>query len=424
MTVSNRDDPAVVQAAAALAKRFEEQLPELTGSIQQLLISEIPELRGQAQLLQLLHDHIAGSVETFSTVVRNDIAIQNVTSPTAALEYARRLAQRGVSVAALMRSYRLGHRALLAGVADEIRTAGLEPGLALGIEERITAISFDYIDQVVEQAVAAYQDERDRWLEHQNSLRTSSLHQLLSDEDVGADADVLEAAIRYPLKHVHLALVMWYDKSDSESGIALMESFIRRAAESLGAQQSWLFLPLDQTTGWAWIALPPGVAPDAVSRLQVFVDSATAAPAVAIGNPLPGVDGFRRSHRQAQDAYTVATTPGSGARRVISAGDPGVALAALLGKNVAAAAEWVAEVLGPLSEATDSDNRLRETLRVFLRSGSSYTAAADELHLHYNSVKYRVQRAVERRGRPVEKDRSDVEVALILCHWFGSAVLS
>jgi DNA-binding PucR family transcriptional regulator len=39
-------------------------------------------------------------------------------------------------------------------------------------------------------------------------------------------------------------------------------------------------------------------------------------------------------------------------------------------------------------------------------------------------VKYRVHRAVERRGGPItDDDRLDVEVALLLCHWFGTAVL-
>jgi DNA-binding PucR family transcriptional regulator len=38
-------------------------------------------------------------------------------------------------------------------------------------------------------------------------------------------------------------------------------------------------------------------------------------------------------------------------------------------------------------------------------------------------VKYRVQRAVERRGRPITDDRLDVELALLVCRWFGAAVL-
>ena len=41
-----------------------------------------------------------------------------------------------------------------------------------------------------------------------------------------------------------------------------------------------------------------------------------------------------------------------------------------------------------------NDARLRETLRMYLACGSSYKVAAEELNMHFNSVKYRVGRAV------------------------------
>jgi hypothetical protein len=38
-------------------------------------------------------------------------------------------------------------------------------------------------------------------------------------------------------------------------------------------------------------------------------------------------------------------------------------------------------------------------------------------------VKYRIGRAVARRGTPIELDRLDVELALLACQWYGTAVL-
>jgi sugar diacid utilization regulator len=108
---------------------------------------------------------------------------------------------------------------------------------------------------------------------------------------------------------------------------------------------------------------------------------------------------------------------------VIGAEDRGLPLAALLGGDIADTRAWVASVLGNLAADTDNDARLRETLRVFLRCGPSYTQAADELNLHFNTVKYRVGRAFARRGTKVAADRLDVEVALLVCHWYGAAVL-
>jgi DNA-binding PucR family transcriptional regulator len=185
-----------------------------------------------------------------------------------------------------------------------------------------------------------------------------------------------------------------------------------------------LFISVDHVTGWVWIPLPSNAAPDALGRIRAFVETTTDAPWIAAGKPLPGIDGFRRSHQQAQGARGVAIASGGCVPRFIAASDPGLAVAALVGDNLEAASAWVAEVLGPLSSATESDERLHETLRAFLRTGSSNKAAAEELHLHTSSVKYRVHRAVERRGRPIGEDRLDVEVALILCEWFGAAVLT
>jgi hypothetical protein len=36
----------------------------------------------------------------------------------------------------------------------------------------------------------------------------------------------------------------------------------------------------------------------------------------------------------------------------------------------------------------------------------------------------RVRSAVERRGKPIDDDRLDVEIALLICHWYGTAVLN
>ena len=38
-------------------------------------------------------------------------------------------------------------------------------------------------------------------------------------------------------------------------------------------------------------------------------------------------------------------------------------------------------------------------------------------------MKYRVGRAIARRGRGIGSDRLDVELALLACHWYGAAVL-
>jgi DNA-binding PucR family transcriptional regulator len=420
--VGQHDATVVAQSAAAIVGRLDQRMAELTGSIHQFLVAEIAELRGDAQLLQLLRDSIDGNVVTIFSAIRHAIPIEKVELPTAAVEHARRLAQRGTTVNALVRAYRLGHKAVLDAVLDEIGASDLEPPLSLAVFSQISEVTFGYIDWITQQVVITYQDERDRWMESQNSLRALRVRELLDGADLNLDA--VAAEIRYSLRRTHLAIVAWRDKDDGGGELAPMERFVDQLAECAGARESSLYISVDRLTGWGWIPLVAEAVPAAVARIRAFAEARPDAPWIAAGSPLPGVEGFRRSHEQAQEAHAVAIASGSNAQRVTAASDPGLTAAALLSSNLGAARVWVAEVLGPLASCTDSDERLRETLEVFLCAGGSFKAAAEELHLHTNSIKYRVQRAIDRRGRPISDGRLDVEIALLLCHWYGSAVLS
>ena len=172
MAKAGHDDPAAVaRPAAAIVGRLDQRMAELTGSIQEIVVTEIAELRDDAQLLQLLRDSIEGNVATVFSAIRHAIPIEKVELPTAAVEHARRLAQRGVTVNALVRSYRLGHKAVLDAVLDEIAASDLEPPLSLAVFSQISEVTFGYVDWITQQVVITYQSERDRWMESRSSLR-------------------------------------------------------------------------------------------------------------------------------------------------------------------------------------------------------------------------------------------------------------
>jgi len=419
---SGRADAVVAaDSAAEIIARLGGRLGDITRSLQQHVLTEVSEFRDDTQLAQLLKDSVEQNVDTVFTAIRHGIPIENVEPPTAALEHARRLAQRGVSANALIRSYRLGQQKLLNIVLDEVRATDLDPRRSLDVFQQITTTTFSYIDWISQQVIAAYQAEHDRWLETQNTTRTVRIRELLDAEVV--DADAVSTEIGYPLRRVHLAVVASYPQTHHGDELVRMQRFVRELAECLESKGHPLFIAADRLTGWGWIPLAAETAPGAVECVRRLARTYQQPPSLAVGDPLPGVDGFRRSHRQALGAHAVAIAAGPDAQQIVTNDDSGLSAAALLGENVQAARAWVGEVLGPLASATESDERLRETLRVFLQTGSSYKAAAAELHLHFNSVRYRVQRAEQRRGRPITTDRLDVEIALLLCNWFHTAVL-
>jgi DNA-binding PucR family transcriptional regulator len=412
----------VDRVVAEIGTQLSDRLAAVSGFIRGSLEEAIPELRGDARIVELLGASVEGNVDTVLHALRHDIAVQRVEAPTAALEYARRLAQHGVSVNALVRAYRLGQRRMNELVFREVRETNMEPATRVAVLEAITSTLYEYIDWISQQVVAVYEDERERWLENQNSVRALRVREVVAGK-TKVDVDATSESIRYPLRWHHLALVMWYpDEGAGGDELARLQRFLRELGQATDVGSNPLFAAADQTTGSGWLPYR-SAPPNAVEAVREFAGNRADSPSVAIGTVASGVDGFRRSHREAQAARGVAVAGGANGPTVVAASDPGLAAAALLGGDIGAARVWVTDVLGELSTDTESDARLRETLRVFLRCGSSYKQAAEELDLHFNTVKYRIGRAVDRRGNPIDQDRLDVELALLACQWYGTTVL-
>jgi PucR C-terminal helix-turn-helix domain/GGDEF-like domain len=406
---------------AETADRLHTRLAAISSSVQDSLEDHIPELRGDARVIELLGASVEGNVELLLNALRYAIPVERVEPPTAALEYARRLAQHGVPVNALVRAYRLGQRQMNEIVFAEVRAIEIPESLRYGVIEAITRTLFEYIDWISQQVVAVYEDERERWLENQNSLRAVRVREILAGNSA-VDPDALSTSIRYPLRWHHLAVIVWCpDDGAAGDELASLQRFVRDLAQAAGADANPLFVATDGLCGYGW--LPFRAEPsDSVAAVCSYAQKREGGPSLAIGTTAGAVEGFRRSHREALGARAVAIAGGRRQRAVISAADPGVSIAALLGGDVTYAREWVNEVLGDLATDTENDERLRETLRVFLGCGGSYKMAAEELAMHFNTVKYRVGRAEARRGRPIAEDRLAVELALLMCHWYGAAV--
>ena len=88
-------------------------------------------------------------------VMQHGIDLENVHAPAAAQEYARRLAQRGVPVAALLRAYRIGATRFQDWCLEELgrRTDNASVISAAGL--RIADVLATYIDRVSQELVSA-----------------------------------------------------------------------------------------------------------------------------------------------------------------------------------------------------------------------------------------------------------------------------
>ncbi|MFL6158685.1 MAG: PucR family transcriptional regulator [Marmoricola sp.] len=415
------DDDFITRTTArvsATADRMIENVTTLTGELLAVLVASITDLQGDPTIVELLEASIDGNLKTIAEVIRYDIPVAEIAAPPTAVEYARRLAQRGVSSTALLRAYRLGQETATAWALDRISDEEEDPRVAYAAGQAFVAIAFRYIDAVSEQVLTIYEGERERWLANRNTVRAEVLADLLAGENT--DATTAENALGYRLRQTHVGVVLWSTGEHATDDLGDLERHLGRMARALGSTAQPLFVAQDRATGWGWIPLGNGSAHVDAEALTELDDAGIR---VATGVPAAGVDGFRNSHLDALQAQAVALVAQDRARAVTAYGDPEVRAAALLSSDLEATRRLVRTALGGLAEDTDSAERLRETLRVFLSTRNSFAATADLVHLHKNTVKYRVDRAVELRGRGVDEDRLDLELALIACRWLGPAAL-
>jgi PucR-like helix-turn-helix protein/diguanylate cyclase with GGDEF domain len=403
----------MAEVAAAVARRS----AAVSGDVYEVILREVPQLRDDTPVLALLASSVDSNVDTCLQIMQHRIDLTAVRAPTAATEYTRRLAQRGTPLTALLRAYRLGHARfsdwVLRELAQQAGDAYVISAAALGM----SGIVAGYIDQVSEEMVAAYTRERENWLLNRSATRGARIRHLLSGEPV--DVGAAEATLGYRLCQYHVGLVCWAgDAAGTADEITRLEHAVGRVAAQAGCYGDPVFLPRDESTGWAWLPLGGRDTFDAAAAGRAVLDTGSH---VAFGSAAKGPAGFRITHQQALAAQSVALAAGTAAPGAVTFGQ--VAPVAMMLGSADLLRAWVLSTLAGLAADDEHHARLRGTLLVFLQNAGSYKTTAEQLMLHKNTVQYRIRKAEESLGRPVGENRYDVELALRASHWLGSLVL-
>jgi hypothetical protein len=410
------DSPPVVELLADVAAAVSRRAAAVSEDVYEVILREIPELRDDKPVLALLASSVHSNIGTCLQIMQHQIDLSAVHAPSAALEYARRRAQRGTPLTALLRAYRLGHACFSDWVLRELAQQTNDVQMITAATLSMSRIVAGYVDQTSEEIVAAYTRERENWLRNRSAARAARIRDLLSGERINLSAT--EATLGYRLRQYHVGVVCWAgDATAAVDNITRLEHAISQVAGKAACSGDPVFLPRDESSAWAWLPLGIRDTFDAAGASTSGVDGDIH---FAFGDAAKGVTGFRLTHRQAVAAQAVALAPGSPPRAVAFSEVAPVAM--MLGSADLLRA-WVLSTLAGLAADDDHHARLRDTLLVFLQSGGSYKTTAERLMLHKNTVQYRVRKAEESLGRPMGENRHDVELALRASHWLGSSVL-
>lgn len=398
--------------------------------ISDAIAREIPSLGRDSEMRAAMRDSVDDNAMLFAAMAERRQDPTTAEPPAMAVAFVRLLVHRGLPPETLVQTYRIAHGAFWRTLVGELRSAIVDPTELATALEHGAAYMFAFIDALTDAAQRRYADERAQWVRSSDAVRAQTIRELL--DGVPLDAEAAGRRLRYALDREHLALVAW-----SPVGPAVAVPAIERAVRDLVAPLD-AGPPLMTTVGnglvAAWLGRRRGFDPAAIRALRPISDAPTE-PALAIGGPAHGPDGFRHAHAEAMHARRVAQLRGAaplggedgGASRGGDGGFSGrpsgggavthyadVAVTALATADHEQARRFVASRLGPLAADTPRARRLATTLETYLEERSSPRRTAIRLGIHENTAAARVRAAEDRLPRPIEGQVTELLLALRL----------
>ncbi|WP_328784862.1 SpoIIE family protein phosphatase [Streptomyces canus] len=148
-----------------LARGLEPRADQLVDVVLQHLLSELPEVWKYEDIAAVAPVALSQHIAAILDFLERGLGMTEVRTPPAAIEFACRLAEHGVPISELLRVHRLVHAGLLDQLNKETARVAGSQELVNATTLTLSAMAFDYADRTAEQAVAAYQRERDRRLQ-------------------------------------------------------------------------------------------------------------------------------------------------------------------------------------------------------------------------------------------------------------------
>ncbi|MEA2269236.1 MAG: hypothetical protein QOC64_1846 [Solirubrobacteraceae bacterium] len=388
----------------SLAAALRPALPELTDAIIAAIGREVP---AYAQPLEgpfgrTLRVGVRTALARFVSRI-DDADGEDPDARALYVELGRGEFRGGRSLDALLGAYRIGARLAWERFVAAGEAAGHEPATLY----RLASAIFSYIDGISADSVEGYAQERAA-AEGERQRRRRSLARLLARDDVSAqEVHDLARLAGWPRPTSVAALVVGDPAASAAHGPRDDENdgvHGDRLASRLGGET---IAAADGPTVVAWV--PDPEAPGRRSQLEAALDGTPA----ALGPPV-ALPRAPHSLARAQAAHALLLEGRLGGAPLVAADDH---LAALLlhGGDTTLAADLGVRVLAPLADLRPkARDRLQETLRAWLDHPGQVQAVAERLHVHPQTVRYRVAQLRELFGEALDDPDARFELSLAL----------
>jgi len=307
----------------------------------------------------------------------------------------RRRAEQGVPLAVILHAYRIAGKFLWAAILTEAESSDSSPVALLGAASDLWFI----IDELSGEVTTSYRDTLDDRVRRDQQTRNALLDGLLrGDASDGSRLWESVSALRLPRRGTFVVAAAPTPGPGIES-ITNAEDALRLR----GVQSAWR-VEVDAQIGV--LALTPRIRLDGLCTL--LTELATGP--VGLSEPYDSLEQTPAALRQARIAYQAATPASQELVRYDQ-----VPVAALIASAPDAGAVVARAVLGPVLALPESEcDNILSTLRVWFAEAGATSVAAEKMHMHRNTVRYRLRRLEELTGRSLAHPAGLAELYLAL----------
>ncbi|MDG4668117.1 helix-turn-helix domain-containing protein [Mycobacterium sp. 236(2023)] len=360
----------------------------------------VPQL-GQGTLTNVLPASMQKSVLSVLVGLRRGSAIV-ASMGDAELEIMGVCARTGIELTSVFTAIRRGQGVMVERLMQQCR-ALVDIGEQYPQYQLISELSFTHVDALATQFAQLYENERHRWLNDPLAARVALVNRILAGDDAALAGCSTTLHFEIGYRH-HLAVCAWTDRASSVAPGDLEVAALDYLRHNGAAQTMVLHDPNSTLTVW-------GNARGALAEPLTDFNRREGVH-LAVGTPGTDVAGFRATTREARQAAFLATKfPALQRDTAVHFSD--VSLISLLSADTEAARQFVERELGSLAQHDDGTGRLRETLEAYLDCHSPLMVA-QQLFIARNTVAYRLRRAAEHLGRPIDVRQPELRAALIL----------
>jgi GGDEF-like domain/PucR C-terminal helix-turn-helix domain len=382
-------------ATREVAMRLLPELPSIGDGTAAYIEAAMPEIT-DPDVLELIRASCHANCNALLDGLLRGVPLDAMAPSAEVIQTTRALVRHGLSLTAVVRGYQLGTTYWGERWAHAVESHCTDPSLAVGAIGQGTTFLLGWLERVIDRLAAEYRDEAERLTREGSFARVAEVRRALTDGEL--DVDAMSRRLGYDLSGRHVAVVL--SRRNHEDDAAL-EATARALAGAITSARP-LVVRVDVDTTWCWVPV----------RELGELPAPHEAVLVGVGRPATGLEGFRRSHREACEALRVARIAGRPGGTLTRYAD--VELAALCSADADACRAFVAAELGPLGADSEEARRLRATLEAFFEASSNFRSTAARLGLHHNTVRYRLGQAEKLLGHSAGERRLQLELALHL----------